>query len=199
MKDADKKFANKPVLLHHGFFNSSVTMFFSCGEHLVARGFDCWFLNARGNRFSMYHENSEISYENFYDFTLDDYVTDVKTHYEYIMEKTDFSKIFYVGYSIGGMTYAMSHSDPENKDFYKNHTEKSILIAPVLCPTSMKPEHQFKHTKESMQFFLKKTQEMGTHHWCTLVNWEDYSFVNLDEVMKDNYPAWDLSKCDVSK
>ena len=166
---------------------------------MVERGFDCWFVNARGNRFSLYHEDKDISYENFFDFTFDDYLIDLRSDYEYIMEKTNHSKLIFVANSIGGQIFAMSHSDKESKDFYKKHTEKTILTAPLLYAHLQKKEHGFNQTPESIDFYLKKSKEMGIHHCSMFVNFEDLSFLQLQWIMEARFPEWDLKGADIGK
>lgn len=195
----DKRFVNKPVIAQHGFCNASETMFRICGKYLVEKGFDVWLPNVRGNRYSLYHEDENISYEKFYDFTLDDYAIDLKTHYKYVMEKTGCKKITLVGYSIGGMNFAMSHSDPDHKDFFKEHTDKVILVAPLLYAHLQKKEKGFNHTPESIEFFLKKSKDMGIHHWSMMCNFEDISFLELQWLMESMYKEWDLSGADVGQ
>jgi len=136
----DDQFVGKVVVAHHSFCNCSEIMYKSFGYFFVMRGFDVWFTNARGNRYSLYHENPNIPYKEFFDFTFDDMVDDLKTVYDYVIEKTSETKITYISYSIGGEIFSCSHSDPKNLEFYKEHTKEAILFAPLLYP-SMQKEH----------------------------------------------------------
>ena len=193
----DKRFVGKPVYCQPPFAGSSELVFEVCGKYFVEKGFDVWLTNYRGSRYCLFHENEDISYEDFYDFNGDDYAMDVRDNYEYIIKQTGYKKIIFAGNSVGGEVFAMSHSRIEDQDFFKDHTEQAILIVPLLYPYLQSPKAPLKLSDESLEFFLKKAKELGIHHYSMLFNFEDHSFLQLEWLMQSTHKGWDLTETDL--
>jgi len=144
----------------------------------------------RGNSYSMFHENPNISEEKFFDFGFEEYVSDVKPVYDYIIKKTGKEKIIYIGYSLGAFCFSRSHSDPENCEFFKKHTEQAILFAPALYgKKEIMSEDDQKMAEESLVFLLKKSKELGIYNYFHLV-YEDLSWMKLSWLVREAYPVW---------
>jgi len=131
----DKTYVDQPVLFAHSFMSSSAIMFVPNAKYFIEKGCDVWLANQRGNRWSMYHTNPNISEKEFFDYDIDDHTNDIKCFYEEIIKVTKKQKIMYFGYSMGGLLFATSHSKTETKEFFQKHTLKAILIAPFLYPS----------------------------------------------------------------
>lgn len=71
----EKSDANKPVVfMQHGLLDNSDTWITNSpdiapGFQMARAGFDCWFGNSRGNKYSRYHTYLPRSSEVFWEFT----------------------------------------------------------------------------------------------------------------------------------
>lgn len=93
----------EPVLLVHGA-NANHHNFTSpeggcLVDHLVAKGYDCWGIDLRGCR------SSQAPFERDPDaVTMDDYLLqDLPAAVDYILRRTGYDQVHWVGHSLGGM------------------------------------------------------------------------------------------------
>jgi lysosomal acid lipase/cholesteryl ester hydrolase len=82
----------------------------SLGFLLWRAGYDVWLSNQRGTLFSEDHTNNSISYLDYWDFGFHEIgVFDIASQIELIKNKTNNSKIIFIGHSMGsnsGLIYA---------------------------------------------------------------------------------------------
>ena len=67
-----------PIIFVHGIISSSCCWVDNKNGilyHILDKGYDCWLVNLRGNKFNLSHRNKDISEEEFFDFNLHDYIT----------------------------------------------------------------------------------------------------------------------------
>ena len=107
-KNASSHNASKPpVLLQHALLDSSFAYVCnlpneSLGYILADEGYDVWFGNNRGNKYSTNHTHLDPKEKDFWKFTYDDMaLTDLPTEVDYITSVTGASQISYVGHSEG--------------------------------------------------------------------------------------------------
>lgn len=106
------------VLLLHGLLQDGGS--FLCSGHsslasvLMARGYDVWLGNNRGNKYSSRHKHLNQSSEEYWDFCLDDLAKyDVPALVNHILHITQKSKICLIGFSQGSAQSFMAlASDP---------------------------------------------------------------------------------------
>jgi pimeloyl-ACP methyl ester carboxylesterase len=83
---------------------------FLSGFLLWRAGYDVWLSNQRGTLFSEDHTNNSISYLDYWDFGFHEIgVFDIASQIELIKNKTNNSKIIFIGHSMGsnsGLIYA---------------------------------------------------------------------------------------------
>lgn len=99
----------KPVVyLHHGLMMNSEVWICNLEEDrqlpfvLVERGYDVWFGNNRGNKYSKKHINLKSNDVPFWDFGLDDYaLRDIPDSISYILTTTKAPALSYIGFSQG--------------------------------------------------------------------------------------------------
>lgn len=96
------------VYLHHGLMMNSEVWVCNLEEErqlpfvLVERGYDVWFGNNRGNKYSKKHISLKSSETAFWDFSLDDFARrDIPDSIDYILETTHARSISYIGFSQG--------------------------------------------------------------------------------------------------
>ena len=122
-----KKNINRPVLIHHGISCDSTCMV--PGEkngfsfHLINEGFDCWFGNSRGTKFSMGHINPNLSDKDYYNFSFQEMGWyDMPGNYKTILSEypdDKNKKIIYFGHSQGSSAMFVALSDAKTKDFMR--------------------------------------------------------------------------------
>lgn len=93
----------EPVLMVHGFmstqFNFSVPAGASMADALAEAGYDCWLIDLRGNSCTIPPFGRSLN-----DADVDDYILkDIPTAIQYIQKVTGFTKVHWVGHSMGGM------------------------------------------------------------------------------------------------
>ena len=96
------------------------------GFMMVRAGFDCWFFNARGNKYSKYNTKLSPNDEAFWEFTwqhMGQY--DVPATVDYVLAQTGKKALTWIGHSQGNMV--MFAQLAENPDF----AEKINLFVPL--------------------------------------------------------------------
>ncbi|XP_063358087.1 lipase 3-like [Cydia amplana] len=125
-----------PVLLVHGMFQSSDRFLNqdksqSLAYSLDDLGYDVWLFNARGNKYCQSHvayapheqksEFNNYSYEEIGCF-------DLAAAVDYILSKTTFKKIHYIGHSLGGTFFLVLNSLVTD---YNEKFDRAFLMAPL--------------------------------------------------------------------
>ncbi|XP_037820554.1 lipase 3 [Lucilia sericata] len=97
----------QPVLLMHGILDTSATWVLmgpksGLGYMLSDLGYDVWMGNSRGNRYSKNHTSLNSDYMEFWDFTFHEMGKyDLPANIDYILAKTGYDQLHYVGHSQG--------------------------------------------------------------------------------------------------
>lgn len=95
------------AFLMHGLFRNS-SDFIATGPkialayYLADNGYDVWMGNARGNKYSMHHEEYPHTSKEFWKFSFHEIgLFDVSTMLDFMLDYTKEAKTFYVGHSQG--------------------------------------------------------------------------------------------------
>ncbi|CAF1073988.1 unnamed protein product [Didymodactylos carnosus] len=125
----------RPVLLQHGLLDSATTWVMnfpaqSLGFILADQGYDVWLGNMRGNYYSRHHVKwNPDRDEEFWDFSYDEMAKfDLPNMIQYILSKTNYTQLAYVGHSQGTMIAFAEFG--RNMDLNKNVSFYAAL-APV--------------------------------------------------------------------
>ncbi|CAI2194979.1 9550_t:CDS:2, partial [Funneliformis geosporum] len=96
------------VLLYHGLMMCSEVWMCNLEEErqlpflLADAGYDVWFGNARGNKYSMKHVKYKPSESRFWEFSIDEFALyDLPDTIDYILETTGAPSLSYIGFSQG--------------------------------------------------------------------------------------------------
>jgi len=96
------------VFFQHGFLQcSEVWLFRKSNEQILPfllseQGYDCWFGNVRGNKYSLKHKTRSPLGDSFWNFCIDDLAQkDVPEMLQYVLNSTGQEKLSYVGFSQG--------------------------------------------------------------------------------------------------
>lgn len=129
---------DKPVLFVH-VLEGSVDEYFlgdqnhSIGHFMVLNGFDVWFGNNRGNKYSRKHTNPDITEGEFMTYSwqeLGQY--DVPAFYKKIhQELGETKKLIYFGHSQGTTQMFVSMLDSISRDFVSAYTTNVFQLAPI--------------------------------------------------------------------
>ncbi|CAG8601432.1 5148_t:CDS:2 [Diversispora eburnea] len=132
----------KPVvLLYHGLMtNSEIWVCNYEYENRLAylladAGYDVWFGNSRGNKYSMKHTKYDPSEKKFWEYSMDDLaIYDVPSTIEYILETTGAPSLTYIGFSQGtAQCFAALSINPKiNKKI-----NLFIALAPATSPRGL--------------------------------------------------------------
>lgn len=121
----------RPVFLMHGLFDSSDTFMIrgntSLGITLADQGYDVWFGNNRGNKYSRRHQtlDPDKDVKAFWDFSFHELgVLDVPAMLDFILNVTDKAQVPVFGHSQGNLIfYVLGSERPEYND------KVSVLVA----------------------------------------------------------------------
>lgn len=132
----------KPVVyLHHGLMMNSEVWVCNLEEErqlpfvLVERGYDVWFGNNRGNKYSKKHITLKSSDVAFWDFGLDDYaLRDIPDSIDYILETTHAPSLSYIGFSQGtAQALAALSINP----LLNEQVNLFVALAPAMSPRGL--------------------------------------------------------------
>lgn len=138
---SSKTVSNETVILHHGLLGSSEDwLLLGTGKALPYllsdHGYDVWLLNARGNKYSIAHDNMDVDAFEFWDFSWHEMgIYDLPAAITYISHYTQEANLYYVGHSMGGTALLVLLSTyPE----YNQKLKLAILLAPLAFMTHVK-------------------------------------------------------------
>lgn len=127
------------VFLQHGLVCSAADWVINLPHQSLAfiladAGYDVWLGNIRGNMYSS-HVSLEKTNSKFWDFCFDDMITfDLPAMIDYVLEKTNSRRLFYVGHSQGTMIlFGLLSERPE----YNQKITLFCALAPVTTVTYM--------------------------------------------------------------
>ncbi|CDW91414.1 carboxylic ester hydrolase [Stylonychia lemnae] len=134
--EKQNKKKKQPVYMQHGLIDDAGTWFFNNNVNidlsfqLADLGYDVWLTNSRGTVYSNQHRKFTTSDSNFWEFTLHEMGQyDVPANLNYIMEKTGFDQVIYIGHSQGTTQWFIANS--LYWDIHK-HFKVFIGVAPVM-------------------------------------------------------------------
>ncbi|KAF7559501.1 hypothetical protein G7046_g4659 [Stylonectria norvegica] len=131
----------KVAYLHHGLLmNSEVWVCLTDAQRclpfeLVERGYDVWFGNNRGNKYSKKSIHCSPTETKFWDFSMDEFAFhDIPDSIAYILETTEQDSLSYIGFSQGtAQAFATLAIHP------KLNTQVNVFIAlaPAMAPAGL--------------------------------------------------------------
>ncbi|KAK4124911.1 alpha/beta-hydrolase [Parathielavia appendiculata] len=129
------------VYLHHGLLmNSEVWVCLTDEQRalpfvLVEKGFDVWFGNNRGNKYSKKSIYSSPSSPKFWNFSIDEFAFhDIPDSISYILETTGQPSLSYIGFSQGtAQAFASLAVHPKLND----QVNVFIALAPAMSPAGL--------------------------------------------------------------
>lgn len=127
--------------MHHGLLmNSEVWVCLTDQQRclafeLVERGFDVWFGNNRGNKYSKKSIHTSPTSVKFWDFSIDEFAFhDIPDSISYILESTQQESLSYVGFSQGtAQAFATLAIHPK----LNNQVNVFIGLAPAMAPAGL--------------------------------------------------------------
>ncbi|KAI9802601.1 MAG: cholesterol esterase [Piccolia ochrophora] len=137
-KDSIQK---RVVYLHHGLLmNSEVWVCMTDKKRclpfqLVEKGFDVWFGNNRGNKYSKKATNRSPTSNEFWNFSMDEFAFhDVPDSIAYILNATSQPSLSYIGFSQGtAQAFAALSIHPRLND----QVDVFIALAPAMSPAGL--------------------------------------------------------------
>ncbi|KAH8121108.1 hypothetical protein ACSS6W_010703 [Trichoderma asperelloides] len=136
-----KSTKKRVVYMHHGLLmNSEVWVCLTDEQRclpfeLVERGFDVWFGNNRGNKYSKKSIHSSPTSVKFWDFSIDEFAFhDIPNSIEYILETTEQQSLSYIGFSQGtAQAFATLAIHPK----LNHQVNVFIALAPAMAPAGL--------------------------------------------------------------
>uniref|UniRef100_A0A0B7K0A9 AB hydrolase-1 domain-containing protein n=1 Tax=Bionectria ochroleuca TaxID=29856 RepID=A0A0B7K0A9_BIOOC len=127
--------------LHHGLLmNSEVWVCLTDEQRclpfeLVERGFDVWFGNNRGNKYSKKSIHCSPTSLNFWDFSIDEFAFhDIPDSISYILDTTQQKSLSYIGFSQGtAQAFATLAIHPK----LNRQVNVFIALAPAMAPAGL--------------------------------------------------------------
>lgn len=128
------------VLLHHGLLGSSADWILlgpekSLPYYLATLGYDVWFANARGNRYSQGHRNVMTNSTEYWDFSWQEIgLFDLPAIIDYVRLQTK-EPLNFIGHSMGATALlVLLSSVPKYNDFLR----MAILLGPLVYMKNIK-------------------------------------------------------------
>ncbi|KAK4042148.1 triacylglycerol lipase [Parachaetomium inaequale] len=136
-----KSIKKRVVYLHHGLLmNSEVWVCLTDEQRclpftLVEKGFDVWFGNNRGNKYSKKSIHSSPTSLKFWNFSIDEFAFhDIPDSISYILETTGQQSLSYIGFSQGtAQAFASLAVHPKLND----QVNVFIALAPAMSPAGL--------------------------------------------------------------
>jgi pimeloyl-ACP methyl ester carboxylesterase len=134
-----KMSSGKPVVfLQHGILDSADdwvvnTEPYSLGFVLANQGYDVWFGNSRGNKYSKLNNHISPLRREFWDYSFQEMGQyDVKANIAFVLAFTGQAKLTYVGHSQGTSQMFAALGDPATAPLINSKVSKFIALAPVV-------------------------------------------------------------------
>ncbi|XP_026322794.1 lipase 3-like [Hyposmocoma kahamanoa] len=128
------------ILMHHGLLGSSADWILlgpekSLPYYLSTLGYDVWFANARGNRYSQRHQNTMLNSTKYYDFSWQEIgLYDLPAIIDYVRRQTN-EPLNFIGHSMGATALlVLLSSVPKYNDFLR----MAILLGPLVYMKNIK-------------------------------------------------------------
>ena len=171
------------------------------GFYFTDKGFDCWFINFRGNILNLSHKNTNISYEEFFDFSYDDLgQKDVPTCIDNILKITKKSKLTLVTMSAGGLVGNIALTDKFTHKKINSLVDEAIFLCPSLLLTyhqDYKLDTHYNNLK-TYDWVIKKSKEWNVHHTGFGAYHSDNNLSGkFVEYIDSLYPNFDMHKTDL--
>ncbi|VVD06151.1 unnamed protein product [Leptidea sinapis] len=130
-----------PILFLHGLEDSSDSWILrgkgSLGIKLTSKGYDCWFANFRGNRYSRKHVTINPDQERFWDFSFEEFgIYDIPALIDTILNSTHASKVNVIAHSQGTTSMFVLLSSREE---YNDKVNLVINLAPMCFMENIPP------------------------------------------------------------
>ncbi|KAF5024937.1 hypothetical protein F66182_2979 [Fusarium sp. NRRL 66182] len=131
----------KVIYMHHGLLmNSEVWVSLTDEQRclpfeLVERGYDVWFGNNRGNKYSKKSIHQSPTSNAFWDFSIDEFAFhDIPDSIGYILDTTQQQSLSYIGFSQGtAQAFASLAIHPK----LNNQVNVFIALAPAMAPAGL--------------------------------------------------------------
>ncbi|XP_026673789.1 lipase 3-like isoform X2 [Ceratina calcarata] len=134
--DCESNFATakRPVLIQHGLSGSSADWILlgpgrTLAYMLVDAGYDVWLGNNRGNVYSRNHISMLPNERNFWNFSFHELgVYDLPATIDYILDRTNCDKLYYIGHSQGTTQFWVTMSQ---RPSYNAKIQLMVGLAPA--------------------------------------------------------------------
>lgn len=137
-KGTQMKSGKPAILLQHGIFDSADNWVVngdhnSIGLFLADSGYDVWFSNTRGNKYSRENLHFSPNDNKFWDYSFQDMAQyDVPANIRHILSTTKQENLVYVGHSQGTTQMFAALTDPKTRDEINKKVKLFIALAPVV-------------------------------------------------------------------
>ncbi|KAM3564104.1 hypothetical protein ARSEF4850_001983 [Beauveria asiatica] len=141
VNNGPKSIRKRAIYMHHGLLMNSEVWVCQTDEkrclafELVEQGFDVWFGNNRGNKYSKKSIHSSPNSARFWDFSIDEFAFhDIPDSIEYILESTQQQSLSYIGFSQGtAQAFATLAIHPK----LNHQVNVFIALAPAMAPAGL--------------------------------------------------------------
>ncbi|CDW78774.1 ab-hydrolase associated lipase region family protein [Stylonychia lemnae] len=165
-----------PVLLQHGLVDSADSWLAHVsskapGFVLARSGYDVWFGNSRGNKYSL-GTHVDINQKDYWAFSFEQMGDlDLPAVIDYILQVTKQQKLAYMGHSQG--TSQMYYALAENENYFADKVSVFIALGPVIrldhAPSKV---FQFVSSNENRKLLIDTCNNLGINsifeaNWLT--------------------------------
>jgi gastric triacylglycerol lipase len=197
-----------PVLLQHGLLDSSDTFIVNTADKspafaLASAGYDVWFGNSRGNKYSRSHTTYNPDTDKaFWDFSWQEMASfDVPAQVEYVLEQSGYAKLVYLGHS-QGTTQMFAHLSEDVA--FADKLYIAIMFNPVASVTHQSSEILALGSKPGfaelaklfgIEEFLPASDNNSMAYICTYFNFLCKGGLYLladEDLAVDNYKRLDV-------
>lgn len=167
-----QKFSDKPniggpvIYLQHGLGVSADAWVVhhekeALGLMLVSAGFDVWLGNARGSKYSYYHQTLDHDSKEYWAFSWQQMALhDITTSLKYVQGVTQVQKLMYVGHSQGTSEAFVLLSDDQTHKWANNLISHFVALAPICLMTNFRQKTILALSKYK-EFIYKAAMKAG--------------------------------------